>query len=144
MKKPTVYLILHLVITIVALLLIYSMLSPSEPSVDSDELMYIRKINSVIKDLNFDTAELSENKITLFDESRDVIDEIAFADYEKDVKILYAYKKQSAIYYVTSAVIDDTCGIVFINDGSTDEIFDGIKTIKRVGGNSYWFSSMYE
>lgn len=101
---------------------------------------YLYKINSIIKDMDFYTAKANENKIRLYDNKQEMIKEIPFEDYNDNIEFIYARKEETAIYFVMSGSVDDEQGIMFVNDDS-DDFLDGIKTITRIGGNSYQYST---
>ena len=101
---------------------------------------YLYKINSIIKDMDFYTAKADDNKIILYNTEQEMIKEIPFEKYDDNIKFVYARKKDSVIYFVISLAVDDEQGIVFVNDNS-DGFLDGIKTINRIGGNSYQYST---
>lgn len=101
---------------------------------------YLYKINSIIKDMDFYTAKADDDKIILYNTEQEIIKEIPFEDYDGNIKFLYARKEESAIYFVISGSVDDEQGIMFVNDNS-DSFLDGIKTINRIGGNSYQYST---
>lgn len=101
---------------------------------------YLYKINSIIKDMDFYTAKADDNKIILYNAEQEMIKEIPFENYDDNIKFLYARKEESAIYFVISGSVDDEQGIMFVNDDS-DDFLDGIKTINRIGGNSYQYST---
>ena len=101
-----------------------------------EEYFYI--INNLIKDEEFDYATVSEKKIELYNSDNILINEMYFEDYNENIKLSVIRKKESMIYFVQNGAIDDEEGIVFINDRS-NELLDGIKNIKRIGGNSYQY-----
>lgn len=101
---------------------------------------YLYKINSIIKDKDFYTAKAEDNKIILYDTKQEMIEEIPFEDYDDNIKFVYARKQDSVICFVISLAVDDEQGIMFINDDSNG-VLDGIKTINRIGGNSYQYST---
>lgn len=101
---------------------------------------YLYKINSIIKEMDFYTAKANDNKIILYDTKQEIIKEIPFENYDDSIKFIYARKENSTIYFVLSGSVDDEQGVMFVNDGS-DDFLDGIKTINRMGGNSYQYST---
>lgn len=101
---------------------------------------YLHKINSIIKEMDFYTAKADDNKIILYDTEQEMIKEIPFENYDDSIKFIYARKENSTIYFVLSGSVDDEQGVMFVNDGS-DDFLDGIKTIDRMGGNSYQYST---
>ena len=105
---------------------------------DSEEYFY--KINKLIRDENFYTAKAYDGKIVLYDSQQDPIKEISFDKYDKNIDFLYARKEGPIIFFVTSGAVDDEKGILFINDDSNN-ILNGIKSIKRIGGNSYEYDT---
>lgn len=106
------------------------------------ECDYVYKINNVLKNYDFYKAELSENKITLFDEKLDFISDINFKEYDKKIKIKSIRKEENRIFYILSGSVDDEEGYVFINS-SENSILDGIKNMKRTGGNSYYYKTYW-
>lgn len=101
---------------------------------------YLYKINSIIKEMDFYIAKADDNKIILYDTEQEMIKEIPFENYDDSIKFIYARKENSTIYFVLSGSVDDEQGVMFVNDGS-DDFLDGIKTIDRMGGNSYQYST---
>ncbi len=105
---------------------------------ESEEYFY--EINKLIKDEDFCTAKVKAGKIVLYDAQRNPIKEIPFENYDKCITLLYARKEGALIFFVTSRAVDDEQGILFINDDSNN-MLDGIHSIKRVGGNSYEYDT---
>lgn len=101
---------------------------------------YFHQINSLIKDFEFDTAQVVDEKIVLYNSEHEVTQEIRFDDYNDKIQLVAIRKDGGLIYFVTGGSVDDEIGIIFINDHSNN-IFDGIKSIKRIGGNSYRYST---
>ena len=101
---------------------------------------YLHEINSIIKEMDFYTAKANDNKIILYDTEQEMIKEIPFENYDDSIKFIYARKENSTIYFVLSGSVDDEQGVMFVNDGS-DDFLNGIKTINRIGGNSYQYST---
>ena len=109
-------------------------------SVDKKTENYLYKINSIIKEMDFYTAKATDNKIILYNTKQEIIEEIPFEDYDDNIKFIYARKEDSTVYFVLDGSADDEQGIMFVNDDS-DGFLDGIKTINRIGGNSYQYST---
>ncbi len=101
---------------------------------------YCYKINSVIKDVDFHTAKIKESKIVLYDNKNVEIRQIAFEEYEINKRITVIRKDGARVYFTISGTVDDEQGIVFIND-SSNAVLDGIKSMERIGGNSYRYST---
>lgn len=55
-------------------------------------------------------------------------------------KITTFSKDGSTVWFIISGSVDDEQGIIFINDDS-NSVLDGIKSIERIGGNSYYYST---
>jgi len=102
---------------------------------------YCYKINALIKDADFNIAKIEGSKIMLYDIERNLTDEIAFEDYSSKFEIEYIRKEDEIIYFVFDVAVDDEWGIIFVNDDS-DKMLNGIKSIKRIGGNSYSYSTI--
>lgn len=126
------------IITMVTTMLI--VLSACNNQRNNQEYEYFYEINSIIKNDNFFTAKVDSYTIYLYDQDLNQIAEIPFATYSPKIQILEIRKSGSIIYFVTNGAIDDEEGILFIND-DTNRILDGIKSIKRIGGNSYQYST---
>ena len=101
---------------------------------------YFYEINKLIKDEDFCTAKVEDGKIVLYDSQQNSIRELPFDQYDKSIDFLYARKEGALIFFVTSAAVDDEQGILFINDDSNN-MLDGIHSIKRVGRNSYEYDT---
>lgn len=101
---------------------------------------YCYIINDQIKELEFFKAYIRNGKIELFNENNEKSMEILFAQYEEKFDIKYIRKENNNIYFIFSGMVDDEEGIMFINDES-NHVLDGIKKIKRVGGNVYQYST---
>lgn len=111
----------------------------SNANLDKQET-YFRNINLLIKDIDFDIARVENSKILLYNSENELVNEIIFNEYNKKIPLIHIKKQDSIIYFVTSLVVDDEMGIIFVNDDS-DKIMDGIKSLKRVGGNSYQYDT---
>ena len=107
-------------------------------SQDAEEYFY--EINKLIQDEDFHYAGVKNGKIVLYDSQQNTIQEIPFEQADENVEFLYARKEGPAIFFVTSGTIDDEHGILFIND-DVNNVLEGIKYIKRIGGNSYEYDT---
>ena len=101
---------------------------------------YFYKINSLIKNEDFYFAKVADYRIVLYNLKNEPQKEIVFDDYNVKIKLVSIRKDGSIIYFITSGSVDDEQGIVFINDDLNDKL-NGIKTIKRIGGNSYYYNT---
>ena len=108
----------------------------SEKGQDID---YFAEINFRIRNLDFCTATVEDANILLYDSNGTLIQIIEFTNYRKS-NLIYIRKSGDRIYFVQSGSIDDESGILFVNDES-DRILEGIKSLERVGGNSYRYST---
>ena len=108
--------------------------------VDEEE-QYFRKINDIIKDLEFHSAKTKDGKIVLYNENYEPISEIPFNDYDKSIKFIYARKNGSIVYFIQQGAVDDEWGIMFVNDDS-DGMMSGIWHADRISGNAYKYSTM--
>lgn len=102
---------------------------------------YFYKINSLVRDIDFHTANVKDEKIILYDEEKEIVDEIPFDEYDAGINLTYIRKDDPVVYFVTGGDADDEQGIIFIND-DTNGILDGVKSLKRIGGNSYEYSTV--
>lgn len=97
-------------------------------------------VNSLVKTYDFAYGNISCNNIILYDDNDKEIAEIPIDNLEERDKIIYFYKKSNNVYFVISRSVDDESGIILVNDES-DSILDGLWSIKRVGGNSYYYDT---
>ena len=104
----------------------------------SDREEYCYKLNQIVKNYTFSKGEIENNNIILYDNNK-VIAKIRFDDFE-NVNIKYIRKDKNRIFFVFSGSIDDDNGIIFINDNE-NSVLDGIYSLNRLGGNSYWYST---
>ena len=107
----------------------------------NEQERYFRKINEIIKDLEFHSAKAEDGKIILYDNKYEPICEIPFESYDKSIKFIGAHKDDGIVYFITDGAVDDEWGIMFVNDGS-DSMMDGIGSVTRIGGNSYEYDTM--
>ncbi len=110
-----------------------------ENPIDEKE-QYCRKINEIIRDLEFHSAEAKDEKIILYDKDRNPTSEIPFAEYDESQKLIYARKSGDIVYFTTGGSVDDEWGIMFVNDGS-DSMMDTIWRADRMGGNAYEYNT---
>lgn len=134
MKKA--YLWISLVLAAVLCLVFYN-----NSTSFSKEETYFYQINALIKDADFYTARVEEGKIVLYNAESEPICEMEFHDYDKSIKLIYVRKEGAVIHFITSGAVDDEQGIIFINDDSNRSL-DGIKSLRRIGGNSYQYSTI--
>lgn len=101
---------------------------------------YCYGINSMVKTYDFAYGYIDGEYIALYDNSKTKTAEIAVNDSLSDGNYLYFYKTGENLRFVTSRKADDETGIMIVNDES-DRIFDGLWSIKRVSGNSYYYNT---
>lgn len=114
--------------------------SACNKNIDQINENYFYQINSLIKNADFHTAKVEDYKIILYNLENELTQEIVFEDYNNGIKLRSVRKEGSIIYFITGGSVDDEKGVIFIND-DTNNMFDGIKSIKRIGGNSYQYST---
>ena len=104
-----------------------------------EEVCY--KINSIVKDKEFFIAKIKERRIVLYDNKYAQMSELPLEHYNKGVDKIISIRKDGAnVYFIIGGSVDDENGIVFINN-ELNAVLDGINSIKRIGGNSYWYGS---
>ncbi len=101
---------------------------------------YCYKINNLIKEYDFYTAKVEQSKIVLYDNEFQELKNINFEEYNQNIPVINIRKENDNIYYITNRTVDDEVGIVFINS-DTNNVLDGIKSLKRIGGNSYQYNT---
>ncbi len=109
-----------------------------------EQEQYFRKINEIIKDLEFHSAKAKDEKIILYNNNYEPISEIPFEDFDKSIKFISAHKNNNIVYFITGGAVDDEWGIMFVNDGVSDRMMDGVGSATKIGGNSYEYTSMYK
>ena len=98
------------------------------------------EINAQIKDIDFASAKISGTEIILFDSKEKQLMKLDYIG-EKDISEIISIRKDgNVVFFVIEGSVDDEMGIMFVNDDSND-ILDGIKSLKRVGGNSYQYNT---
>lgn len=107
----------------------------------NEKEQYFKKINEIIKDLEFHSAKAKDGKIILYNNKYEPICEIPFESYDKSIKFIGAHKDDGIVYFITDGSVDDEWGIMFVNDGS-DSMMDGVGSATRIGGNSYEYDTM--
>lgn len=105
---------------------------------DDESYNYVYNINNIIKDYDFYKADVSENKISLYDNNFDFISDINFEEYDKKINIISIRKEESRIFYIVGGSVDDEEGYVFINSPE-NSILNGINYLERIGGNAYYY-----
>jgi len=132
MKKILAALVLALLFT--------GVIGCANSNADLEEYCY--KVNERIKDTEFFTAKISGDKVILYADDGEETGKIDISDADGSIgkKIKYIRKENNNVYFITSRVVDDETGIMFINDNS-NKALDGIKKAERIGGNSYSYSS---
>ncbi len=134
MKKSI--LILCIVLSVIACFILFS----CHQEKTADEEYYSYKINTLLKDEDFYTAQIKGDSFDLYNSEQTLLKTIHFDEYDNSFRLNYIRKEGCKMYFVQSGSVDDEEGIVFINDESNN-ILDGIKKLKRCGGNSYYYST---
>lgn len=139
MRKFALFMILFCVVTL--LFCGCSIGTNSDNSEIEREEQYFRKINEIIKDMEFHTAKVKDGKIVLYDKNYDPVSEVSFKDYDKSIKFIGARKDGPIVYFIQYGAVDDEWGIMFVNDDS-DDMMNGIWHADKIGSNSYEYSTM--
>lgn len=112
---------------------------------EQDVSRYCYQINDVIKDCDFNIAKINQGKIELYDSNLSVVSSIPFNDYRDDIEIIYIEKYDEKLLFVLNASLDDSEGIMIINDEglneSISEVFDGIMKLEKIDGRTYKYST---
>lgn len=109
----------------------------------NEQEQYFSKINEIIKDLEFHSAKAKDGKIILYNSKYEPISEIAFEDYDKNIKFIGAHKDDNIVYFITGGAVDDEWGIMFVNDDS-DSMMNGLGSVSKIGSNSYKYDTFRE
>ena len=131
-------LISSIVILAIALIFIFWHSYSSYHNKEVEE--YCRYINGLISNYDFKTAYINETEITMYDENSSLLYTLPLENYNKRAHISYIRKEDQKMFFVTEAAVDDEAGILIVNDES-DKFMDGIYNLKRIGGNSYNYTT---
>lgn len=101
---------------------------------------YFYQINYMIKNIDFSSGEIIDQKIMLYDSKDNLLKMIAFDEYDNQPHICIR-KDGDIIYFIEFSAVDDECGIMFVNSDS-NRILDGVNSLERIGGNSYRYTTM--
>ena len=96
---------------------------------------YCHEINRVIKDIDFEKGDISEGKIILYNDEKEVYNQI-YDKFDSKYKIVYIRKDGRKVFFVLNASVDDEDGIVYLN-GELGDVMDGLWSLERLGGDSY-------
>lgn len=107
---------------------------------ERDTVGYSYQINEIIKDLDFYTAEVTENGIMLYDRNFDELDIVPFDGYNSHIKFTGIRKDGGVIYFILIGSVDDEWGLMFVND-EANTMMNGIHSLERVGGNHYYYDT---
>lgn len=107
---------------------------------EQETIDYCYQINKIIKDLDFYLAKVSEDGIVLYDRDFQELETVPFDGYKRHIDIMGIQKDGGRIYFILLGSVDDDWGLLFVNDG-TDGIMDGIHSLERAGGNSYYYDT---
>ena len=90
----------------------------------------------LIKVENYSTAKIKGNTIYLLDEKGNEIKTILL-DSEFKGKLLYIEKSPTSVIFWRSGWLDDTDGIMFLEGGWTDEVWNGLRRATKLDGKVY-------
>ena len=140
MKKVIFYLPLCILISVILFQFVGTNINIKNIN---EQERYFRKINEIIKDLEFHSAKAEDGKIILYNDKYEPIREIPFESYDKSIKYIGAHKEDGVVYFITGGAVDDEWGIMFVND-SSDSMMDGVGSVTKISGNSYEYTSMHK
>ena len=138
MKKVIFYLPLCILIAVILFQFVGTNINIKKIN---EQERYFRKINEIIKDLEFHSAKAKDSEIILYNNENEPICEIPFAEFDESQEFIYARKSDGIVYFITAGAVDDEWGIMFVNDGS-DSMLDGVGSVTRIGGNSYEYDTI--
>lgn len=101
---------------------------------------YCLKIHTLIKEEDFCSATVEEQKIVLYDAYNEKICEIPFTERKEDVPLISIKKVDGLMFFITGGAVDDEYGILIL-DGDVNHLMDGLQSIERIGGNTYRYST---
>ena len=124
-------------VPVILIVLIFSSCTSQYSKLEKE---YFDQINAMIRDEDFFTAEVSDSKIILFDSEFHQTEEIMFDDYDQSIRLIRIRKNGDLIFFITSGSVDDEQGVMYVNNDA-NSILDGVKSLNRIGGNSYRYST---
>lgn len=96
---------------------------------------YCYEINRAIKDIDFEKGDISDRKLILYNDGKEVYNQ-SYENFDSKYKIIYIRKDGNKVFFVLNASVDDEDGIVYLN-GENGNIMNGLWSLERLGGDSY-------
>lgn len=96
---------------------------------------YCYEINRMIKEIEFEKGDISDGKIILYNDEKEVYNQ-SYDKFDSKYKIMYIRKDGNKVFFVLNASVDDEEGIVYLN-GELGNIMDGLWSLERLSGDSY-------
>ncbi len=131
----------RIVLALVIIIMICIFCFKLKKSHDNEYVEYCYQIYQEIKDIEFKYAKFDEKNIIFYDTDRNEINKIEYTNYRPSLKIIYIENNDNTIAFWISGSLDDGKGILFVKNKQINGALDGIKSLKRSGGASYWFST---
>ena len=96
---------------------------------------YCAPINELIKDVEFFSGGIGEKQIVLCDQNYDVIKVIPFNGYQKSFHIRQMFRDgvDGVVFFEMGRAVDDSYGIVYINDSQKNKLLDGFDLMDQTG-----------
>jgi len=128
---------------------------------ESKHIEYFTKINGIIKDEDFNYAEIGKNIELMTVEKGTVVSDIKkipFEDYDRLYNLKFVSKandSQNVLLFVQGGAVDDTYGVAFINDDELNKkvrstqaqyvsrYVHGVGELQLIRDNCYKYSTMY-
>ena len=96
---------------------------------------YCYEINRMIKEIEFEKGDISDGKIILYNDEKEVYNQ-SYDKFDSKYKIMYIRKDGNKVFFVLNASVDDEDGIVYLN-GELGDVMNGLWSLERLGGDSY-------
>ena len=159
MKKGCFWFLIGMVILLLIPVMVNFIISPNE----EEYIPYCQEINELIKNEDFEFAEIGE-VITLKDSEFEVVKEIPFDGYKKSLRLTVyrADEEANCICYVRRIAVDDAFGYAIIKNEEKNENIrflcaishhgksidahyeiSGIWELTHIKDNIYEYSTMY-
>ena len=100
------------------------------------------EINKLIKDKEFRLAYVEDDQICLYDKDRNLLEQIPLPDVSASFYVKYIEKKKNTLFFVQGGSVDDTWGLMIVNDDS-DDLMQGLGSISRAGIGIYEFTTQW-
>ena len=128
-------LILRFVILVILVILCCLLAKFFQMKKDKDTMLNeYSEIFELLKEYSFDTADIKDSKIYLYDSNQKLTNEIEVENIH--AKVMYIQNRESNMIFWYKG-FDDLEGIMFIKNSWEDDVWNGLMRIEKFRGNAY-------